>query len=180
MRRPLHHVAKARQPLLLPRAQAAGDIDDGVAAQRHALLLQGIEHLLGQRAAAGTKFPDFLRAGARQRLGHLYGQRVPVKRTDFRRRDKIAAIRRQMPELGAAMRVVTQPRRVQRQMHETVEGQPAAVPGHFSTYDRLQCGIVGGGGGRRGRSGLHARNLPPNAAVSPSSLAAEVPPIKPP
>ena len=165
--RPLHHIAKTGQPLLLARPQAARDVDNGVAAQRHALLLQRLQHLLGQRPAAGAKLPHFVGAGLRQRFGHLHCHRMAVERTDFRRRDKIAAIRWQVPQLGTAMRVIAQPRRVQRQMHEAVERQPAAVLRHFSAYHRLQGGIVGSGRRRGGRSGsLHARNLPPKAGFS--------------
>ena len=89
---PLHHIAKRGQPRLLALAQAARDIDDGVALQRHALRLQGGEHLLGQCPAARAKFPHFMGGGVLQCFDHLGGQRLPVQRRQLRRRHKVAAI----------------------------------------------------------------------------------------
>jgi hypothetical protein len=126
----MHQTGKFGQRLLLARPQRAGQIDNGVAAHGHALRPQGQQHLQRQRAGAGTEFPQFVGTGPGQRLGQLYGQQLAENGGQFGRGHEIAARLGHLAELGAVVGVIAQARLVQRQRHEPVERQPAALLGH--------------------------------------------------
>ena len=126
------------QALLLARAQRAGQIDDGVALHFHALALQLVQYLQRQRARACTKLPDLTRAGALHGFGHLRRYQLAEYGRDLRRRHKVAAGIGQRTEFGSVVRVVAQPRRIQRQRHETVKANPSASLGNGLVNVRVQ------------------------------------------
>ena len=122
---PAHAVAEARQALALARAQRARQVDDGVAA--HALA-QRVEQLRGQRAGAGAELPHARRCRWRPAPARTCTrQRLAEQRRQLRRGDEVAARRGIAPNLRLSRGVVAQAGRVQRQRHEAVERQPAAV-----------------------------------------------------
>ena len=129
---PLHALAERRQPRALLRAQAAGKIDDRVAA--HALP-QRAEQLRRQRAAAGAELPELVGARRVERLLHLIRQRRAEQRAHLGRGGEVAA-RRAAAEDRVAACVVAQARRIQGQGHEAVERQPAAVAGDLPADQR--------------------------------------------
>ena len=124
---PLNTIGVGGQALALPLAQRAGQVDDVIAA--HAVA-EALEQLRGQRAGAGTELIDLVALAGVQRLPHLHGERAAEQRRQLRRGHKIAARRGHGAELRGRVGVVAQPRRVQRQRHEAVEGQPAAGLGN--------------------------------------------------
>ena len=119
---PCNLIAELLQRLLLARAQAARQIDDGVALDAAA---QRVEQLLGECARARAEFPDLIRARCVQRLAHLLRQRPAEQRRELGRGHEVAARLRHGAELGRAVGVITEARRVQRQLHEAIERQPA-------------------------------------------------------
>ena len=132
---PVHQVAKLLQRVLLARAQAARQIYDGVARERHALRQQAVQQLQGQRARAGAKLPDLVRLRLLQSLRHLGGQGLAKQGRDLGGGDKVAAayllaVLRgvgQGPKFKAVVGVITQPRRVQSHGHEGVKADPATL-----------------------------------------------------
>ena len=112
---------------LLAHPQAAREVDDGVAL--HAVA-QRIEQLQGQGARAGAKLPHLVRAGLRQRLVHLQGQRLAEQRRELGRGHEVAARLRHGAELGGIVGVIAQAGRVQGQRHEAVKPDPAAGSGN--------------------------------------------------
>ena len=73
--------------------------------------------------------PQHLRALARQALAEQI--------RNFRCGDKIPA----RPDLAAAGAVVTQARRIQRQLHEALEGQPAAAAAMCSPMSPVSAAL---------------------------------------
>ena len=132
---PTHPVAVCGQRQLLARAQAARHIDDGVALD---LVTQSAEQLGRQRTRARAKLPDFIGAGGGECVGHLHGQRLAEQRRHLGCGHKVAAGRGEGPELGGIVGVIAQAGRVQRQRHEAVETNPAAVGGDVLANMRLQ------------------------------------------
>jgi hypothetical protein len=122
---PAHLAFVRSQQRLLARTQAAREIDDGVA---RTALPKRIEQLQRQGARAGAKLPDLVGAGARQGLAHLHGQRLAKQGRHLGGGHKIAARLRQGAKFRALVGVVAQARRVQGQLHEAVETDPATGP----------------------------------------------------
>ena len=114
-------------PCLLARAQAARQVDDGVALH---LVAQRIQQLQRQRARACAKLPNFMGASALQRLAHLHGQRLAEQGRELRRGHKVAARLRHGAEFGGVVGVIAQAGRIQRQGHEAVKTQPSALGGN--------------------------------------------------
>ena len=124
---PAQLVGMRHQFGLLARAQAARQIDDGVALH---LIAQRIQQLQRQRAGARAKLPDLVGAGVRQGFAHLYGQRLAEQRGHLGRGHKVAAGLGHGAELGGIVGVVAQAGRVQGQGHEAVKTQPSALGGN--------------------------------------------------
>jgi hypothetical protein len=101
---PMHLAAPARQGVALPLAQAARQVDDGVAPHP---LAQRPQQLGRQRAGTRAEFPDLVGAGGRQRIGDLRGQGLAEQRGHLRRRHEIAAGRGHLPELARRVGVIT-------------------------------------------------------------------------
>ena len=113
--------------LLLPDTSANDHLDPlGMALALGAGVCWASYILFGQRAGAGAKFPHAIGAGLAQRLGHLHGQRLAEQRGHLRGGHEVAARTGQGTELGQVARVVAQARRVESQLHEAVETDPAA------------------------------------------------------
>ena len=112
------------QPFPLTFAQIGTGLQDGVT-RRHCLQRdQALDRGFRERAAAATDLHEHRVAAGlaeyrRQRIGHAFGEQRP----QFRRRHEIAG----SAEFGRACAVVTQPRRVQRQFHETPERKHTAI-----------------------------------------------------
>ena len=112
---------------LLAGAQAARQIDDGVALH---LVAQRIQQLQRQRAGACTELPHFRGSGALQRLAHLHGQRLAEQGREFGGGHKVAARLGHGTEFGGVVGVIAQAGRIQRQGHEAVKTQPSALGGN--------------------------------------------------
>ena len=132
---PTHPVAVCGQRQLLARAQAARHIDDGVALD---LVAQSAKQLGRQRTGARAKLPDFVCAGGGEGVRHLHGQRLAEQRRHLGCGHKVAAGRGEGPELGGIVGVVAQAGCVQRQRHEAVKTNPAAVGDDVLANMRLQ------------------------------------------
>ena len=104
---------------------------------------QRIQQLQRQRTGTGAKFPDFIGTRRLKRLSQLPGQRLTKQRGQLRRGDEIAPVSGHLAELFARAGVVTQPWRVQRQGHEAVKRQPAALRRNVPRNMRLQA-LTGG------------------------------------
>ena len=143
--RPVHAGGMGGQPLLLARAQAARQVHDGVALHARA---QGVEQLRGQRPGARAELPDLARARALQRLGHLGGHHLAEHGRELGRGDEVAAARGHGTQLGAGVGVVAQAQCVERELHEAVEADPAALRGDLLAYVWGEAPGQRGGGGR--------------------------------
>ena len=133
---PFDLVAPWRQTLGLAPPQTAGQINDAIALDT---LAQGFKQLRCQRAGASAEFPDLGRASLRQSLPDLRRQRAAEQGRQLGRSDKVRARLRHQPEFLQLVAVIAQPRRIQRQRHETVERQPASrlVNGLAYQYSQL-------------------------------------------
>ncbi len=89
---PMHHVGVGGQGGALALAQAAREVNDGVAPGRLALGGQRVQHLQGQRAAARAKLPHLVGAGGAQGLGQLPRQRLAKQGRELGRGHKVAAL----------------------------------------------------------------------------------------
>jgi len=121
-------MGRERGPLAL--AQAARQVDDGVAAWQLAGGRERVEQLRGERAAACAELPHLVGAGGLQGLSHLARQRVAIQRGELGRGHEVAALTvtalRQVAELGRAVGVVAQTGFVQSLRHEAIKRQPAS------------------------------------------------------
>ena len=134
---PAHQMLVFGQRQLLARAQRAGQVDDGVAARQSVLRGQLVQNLQRQRTGSGTEFPQIL--GLRFVALRATGTPpIDQNRRNLRRRHKVATRLRHGAELGRFIGVIAQSRSIERQLHESVEGQPAAHGGNFLGNARLQ------------------------------------------
>mmetsp|Transcript_16269 Transcript_16269/g.45542 ORF Transcript_16269/g.45542 Transcript_16269/m.45542 type:complete len:419 (-) Transcript_16269:406-1662(-) len=126
---PVDAARPAGQPLALALAQFGRQLDDAVAQRADAQLVEGGQQLRGQRTGAGAELHHFVAAALGQGLGQRPGQCAAEQRRHLGRGDEVRTLARQQAELAAAAGVIPQAGLVERQGHEAVEGQPAAVPG---------------------------------------------------
>ena len=120
---PTHLVGERLERVLLTRAQAARQIDDGVALDARP---QGLKQLQRQSARSCAKFPDFVGLSLAQSLRHLVRQGAAKPRRELGRRHKIAAAGGRGAKFAQLVGVIAQTRRVQSQRHEMVKRQPPA------------------------------------------------------
>ena len=140
---PVHAPGPGRQAGLLALLQRGRQLHDGVAAQRHAHVVQRLQNLCSQGATAGAKLPHFVAATVGQRLRHLLRQRVAKQGADFRGGDKVASAGAgQGAEFDRFTRVIAQAGGVERHFHKAVKADPAARLGDGAANVGVQ-GAVG-------------------------------------
>jgi hypothetical protein len=134
-----------RDQLALALAQVGADLEEPVTLGCRALRLEHAEQVRGQHARAGSQLED-LGARGLHHLARLHGQALGEHVRDLGRRDEVAL----GPELARPGGVVTEPRRIKRQLHETRERDPVAL-GHDRVRDALgqRLGVRGRFRGRR-------------------------------
>ena len=122
------------QGLALAFAQVRAEIENPVFGRQRALPLEFGEQLRSHRA--GTR-PEFEQARFRpqrlQHLGALQRQAAAEDRGDLGRRDEIA----RRTELARPGAVIAETRLIERQLHEPVKADPAAL-GHDLRTDALR------------------------------------------
>jgi hypothetical protein len=108
---------------VLSLAQIRAEIEDQVFRRQRALTLEFGQQFGGHHARTCAQFEDarVRRSQVLQNLGALHGQTTAENRSHFGRRDEIAG----GAELARTRAVVAEARRVQRQLHELREIDPA-------------------------------------------------------
>lgn len=91
---PMNTVHVRAQGVALAFAQAAREVDDGVAPQRLPPFGQRLDHLQGERAGAGAELPHLVGAAGGQRLRHLPRQGLAEQRGEF------GAVTKSLPPWG--------------------------------------------------------------------------------
>ena len=132
---PLHLVRMGFERVLLALAQAARQINDGVALH---FIAQALQQLQSQRTRACAEFPHLVGACDLQCLGHLVGQRAAKVLGHFGGSGKVAAALRREAKLAQAVGVVAHAGGVKGQRHEAVKAQPAACMGDAALNQRVQ------------------------------------------
>ena len=127
---PLHQMRVFFQLELLACPQAAGQINDVVAPQRHIHGRQRVQQLQRQGARARAKLPHRVGLGHLQGLRHLGGQGQAKQGRHLGRGDKVASRLRHGAKFGAVVGVVAQARRVQGLCHKGVKTDPSALCGN--------------------------------------------------
>ena len=104
------------------------------------------QQLLGQCAGASAKCPTLACASGVQRLPQLRRQHLSKQWRQLGGGDEVAAVLWAGANHAAATAVIAQPRRVQCQLHETLEAHPAAAFTDFVGNQVGQRVAVQGGG----------------------------------
>jgi hypothetical protein len=127
----LHPVGVRRERALLPLPQIGARLENRVA-DLAPQFGERVEKLRGERAAAGPELHDVARA-ERGELGIERERNSAAEGTaELRCRDEIPGC----SELGTAGAVVTEPRRIERELHVAREVEPAAGALDLGTNSR--------------------------------------------
>src|ERR1700691_864595 len=111
-----------RNAATLPLTQIRADLEHEVAFGNTAEGVQPRQDIGGQTAAARADLEDAAASQCAQDLGALPGHAAAEQARDFRRRGEVAA----GSELVSPGAVVAESRRIQRELHVSVEADPAA------------------------------------------------------
>lgn len=149
----------------LPITQVRAHVEDPVVRGQRAERFEFGEHRRGHRPGTGADFEHVAAAETGEHLGALRGHAAAEHRRDLGCSDEIAG----GPELARAGAVVTEPRRVEHELHVAVEADPAARSVDLGADARGHRLAVGAFRGRQRarvvRRAQGARPLPGTPAV---------------